>query len=213
MGTIQEDLLKRVFGDQTPPLVQQLLSPSWEPRNFDGGPIFSSTMHHRFYIANRESTPSWDDCVCEAAPAATSLLSNAPQTVRRMVDTDGMRIDVYLDDLHLHGETNIVCHTIEHPNGNRSTLRFLPKLPNKWRHLAPIWGVGRLLERVGDRESLLWMTEARFSRRVQEVDHLAGQLFDVPSPYWHLRRTVPGVYIDAIELHPNGTVDLTPGFR
>lgn len=214
MHTRCESLLSTVFPEAVPPLVVAALPDDWDPRRFAAGPIFSSTGRHRFYIADDGSRPAWEAAVRAAAPGASALLDGAQPGVRRMVDTDGERVDVYLDDLHLHGEGGpVVCETIDHPSGARSQLRFLDALPEHAARLKPLWGVGRLVERVGDRQSLLWITEAKYTGKAEQADALAAKLLPVPGAYWALRRRWPRAYIDGIELHPDGTVDLTPGFR
>jgi hypothetical protein len=111
------------------------------------------------------------------------------------------------------GDSDVMCETVEHPSGARSQLRFLNVLPETAAHLSGLWGVGRLLQRSGDRQSLLWITEAKYTDRCEEVDALAKRLLDVPADYWQLQARWPGVYIDGVEIHPDGSVDLTPGFR
>lgn len=207
-------LLSTVFPDTVPALVQAVLPDDWDPRQFAAGPIFSTSGQHRFYVADDGSRPAWEAAVRAAVPGAGPLLDRARPGVRRMLDTDGHRADVYLDDLHLHDSgSSVVCEAHDHPSGANSQLRFLDALPAGAARLRPLWGVGRLLERVGDRRSLLWITEARYTGRVEQVDALAARLFAVPGGYWALRRRWPRAYIDGIELHPDGTVDLTPGFR
>jgi len=206
-------LIDSVFPLGQPPLLSALLPPRWDPARFGAGPIYTSTGHHRFYVASDGRDPRWDARVCAAAPEARALLADAPPGVRRMVDTDGKRIDVYLDDLHLHGPAGVMCETVTHPGGGRSTLRFVDTLPAQYTHLSALVGVGRLLLRSGDRESLLWITEAKYTGNIAMVDDLAEQLLGLPAAYAALRGIAPGCYIDGVEVHPSGAVDLTPGFR
>jgi hypothetical protein len=115
---------------------------------------------------------------------------------------------VYLDDLHLDGDPRCMCEALDHPSGARSRLVFADGPPPAWAALA---GEGRFVRREGDRASWLWVTEARWRRRAAAVSTLAAAHLDLPAAWWDVVAEVPGAYIDGVELHPDGSIDLTPG--
>lgn len=214
MADLRDALLDLAFPTGVPGLVRALLRPGWEPREFEGGPVLSTGARHRFYIADTRDRLDFTALVRSRVPGAGALLAQAKPGTRRMVDTDGTRIDLYLDDLHL-GETGgkrVMCEVLDHPGGARSRLVILEALPDDLAHLAPLWGEGMLLVREGERASVLWVTEARWTGRTAEVAALADRHLSLPPDWARLRAAVPGAYIDGIELHPDGSVDLTPGF-
>lgn len=167
----------------------------------------STTGRHRFYAADRSDRPAFTTALLAAVPAAADLLALAPPGGRRMVDTDGVRVDVYLDDLHLHGDPRM-CDVLDHPSGARSHLVFADGPPPAWAALA---GEGRFVRRLGDRTSWLWVTEARWRGRVDVVAALAAAHLPSPPAWRALLAEVPGAYLDGAELHPDGTIDLTLG--
>lgn len=213
MPDLRADLLRLAFPGGVPALVRALLPDAWDPRAFGGGPVLSSTGQHRFYVADSEDREAFTAALLQAVPAAADLLAHAPPRTRRMVDTDGVRVDLYLDDLHLGGgaDARVMCEALDHPSGARSRYVFLEALPDDLAHLAPLWGEGRLLRRVGDRTGVLWVTEARWTGRAAQVAALAAAHLDLPPAWDALRSAVPAAYIDGVELHPDGAVDLTPG--
>jgi hypothetical protein len=213
MPDLRAALLDLAFPEGVPPLVRSLLPVDWDPRAFGGGPVLSSTGRHRFYVADTEDRDAFTAALLDAVPAAAALLALARPGARRMVDTDGTRLDLYLDDLHLDGagDERVMCEVLDHPSGARSRYVFLESLPDDLGHLRPLWGEGRLLRREGDRSSVLWVTEARWTGRAAQVEALANEHLAMPPGWAALRASVPGAYIDGVELHPDGRVDLTPG--
>ncbi len=221
MDDLRRILLHTAFPAGVPDLVHQLLLPTWDPHEFGGGPILSSAGLHRFYVADQTDRSSFTATLAREIPNSRLLLSRAAPNTRRMVDTDGTFTDLYLDDLHLDahagrgdgrdGDGPVMCDVLHHPSGDRSHIRFLTELPSELAHLAPLWGEGRLLRRLGDRRSVLWVTEARWTGRAERVAKLAASTLTLPSEWDTLHAKVPGLYIDGIELHPDGRVDLTPG--
>ena len=224
MNDLRRVLLQAAFPEGVPALVQRLLPSDWDPTQFGGGPILSSSGSHRFYIADQTDDPGFTATVLQAVPQAAQLLALAPPRTRRMVDTDGQRLDLYLDDLHLDlpdGERDesekgdsagsVMCEVLDHPSGARSRFRFIEQLPEGFRHLAPLQGLGRLLHRTGGRQSVLWVTEARWTGRAEDALKLAQQTLSLPPAWAALHAQIPGLYIDGIELHPGGGLDLTPG--
>lgn len=213
MPDLRASLLELAFPEGVPPLVRSLLPGDWDPREFGGGPVLSSTGEHRFYVADTEDRAAFTTAVLDAVPGASALLDLARPGARRMVDTDGTRLDLYLDDLHLDGaaDARVMCEVLDHPSGARSRYVFIESLPPDLGHLRPIWGEGCLLRRIGERTGVLWVTEARWTGRADAVAALAARHLDLPPAWAALQATVPGVYIDGIELHPDGRVDLTPG--
>ena len=213
MLDLRAALLDLAFPGGAPALVHALLPAGWDPRDFGGGPVLASTGRHRFYVADTADRAAFTAALLRAVPAAGALLARARPGARRMVDTDGQRVDLYLDDLHLDpgGDARVMCEALDHPSGARSRFVFLDALPDDLPHLAPLWGEGRLLRREGERTSVLWVTEARWTGRAAQVAALAGAHLPLPGAWARLQATVPGAYIDGIELHPDGAVDLTPG--
>ena len=215
MNDLRRCLLEAAFPQGVPALVHRLLPSDWDPSQFGGGPILSSTGQHRFYIADHTDDPGFTATVLEAVPKAAQLLALAPPRTRRMVDTDGQRLDLYLDDLHLDlpdSETGtVMCEVLDHPSGARSRFRFIKQLPEGFSPLAPLQSLGRLLHRTGERESVLWVTEARWTGRAEDALELAQNTLTLPAEWTALHAKIPGLYIDGIELHPGGGLDLTPG--
>jgi len=216
MNDLRQRLLEVAFPDGIPELVDRLLPEDWDPMEFGGGPILSSTGQHRFYIADHTDDADFTRAIVEAVPQSAALLSLAPPLTRRMVDTDGHRLDLYLDDLHLDlpeadAADSVMCEVLHHPGGARSRFRFVEQPPAEHPELAPLAGLGRLLRRTGDVESVLWVTEARWTGRVDEALALARATTGLPEAWAGLQAAVPGLYIDGIEVHPDGRVDLTPG--
>jgi len=215
MVDVRPRLLELAFPSGVPDLVQSLLPSDWDPRRFGGGPVLSTSGTHRFYVADQDDRPEFTAAVRTAAPGAEALLARAAPRARRMVDTDGVRLDLYLDDLHLDDEAStpgtVMCEVHHHPSGARSRMVFLETLPDELSSLSWLWGEGRLLQRVGERASVLWVTEARWTGRAGRVAALAERHLELPAAWEAARSCVPGMYIDGIELHPDGTVDLTPG--
>jgi len=226
MDDLRRLLLHTAFPAGVPDLVHRLVLPTWDPHEFGGGPILSSTGAHRFYVADQTDSPAFTTAVLSAVPGSGPMLQTAAPNTRRMIDTDGIVTDLYLDDLHLgigngtpsdgDGDSDssvgpVMCKVFHHPSGARSHICFLEKLPPDLAHLAPLWGEGRLLRRLGDRRSVLWVTEARWTGRAKPVARLAAATLALPAEWATLCEDVPGAYIDGIELHPDGRVDLTPG--
>ena len=216
MNDLRRILLDAAFPRGVPALVRRLLPRDWDPTQFGGGPILSSTGRHRFYIADHTDDPHFTATVLQAVPQAAQLLALAPPRSRRMVDTDGQRLDLYLDDLHLDlpdRETpgSVMCEVLDHPSGARSRFRFIEQLPDGFAQLAPMQGLGRLLHRTGERQSVLWVTEARWTGRADDALKMARQALSLPPAWAELHARIPGLYIDGIELHPDGGLDLTPG--
>lgn len=209
-GQMQRLLLEAAFPGGVPALITDLLPPDWDPAAFGAGPIFSSDGAARFYVADAEDREAWTEAVLRAAPDARELLEAARPGTRRMVDTDGDRVDVYLDDLHLRGHGAVMCEVHHHPSGARSRLVLVDSTVDLGV-LSPAWGVGRFARRVGDRESLLWISEAKHTGRAAEVEALAASMLTLPPAYRALKARLPELYVEGVELHPDGRVDLTPG--
>lgn len=212
MGALQRQLLlEAAFPAGVPELITDLLPSDWDPASFAAGPIFASDGSARFYVADAEDREGWTAAVLRAAPGAADLLCAARPRTRRMVDSDGARVDVYLDDLHLSGHGSVMCEVHHHPSGARSRI-VLVDSPADLGVLRPAWGHGRFARRVGDRDSLLWISEAKHTGRADEVEALARGMLTLPPGYHALKERMPEVYIEGLELHPDGRIDLTPGF-
>ena len=210
MRPLQSQLLEAAFPEGVPALVTELLPPEWDPARFDAGPIFGSDGAARFYVADASDRAEFTAAVLRAAPGAEDLLRAAREGTRRMVDVGASSVDVYLDDLHLESGRNVMCDVHHHPSRDRSQIVLLDA-PEDLGALRGAWGHGRFARRVGDRRSVLWITEAKHAGRVAEVETLAANLFTLPTRYLALRERVSTLYVEGIELHPDGRIDLTPG--
>ena len=135
------------------------------------------------------------------APDPTGFLRAAPPDVRRMVDSDGERVDLYLDDLHEDG----VMARVLGPEG-LSSIRFC----EPWLD----WP-GRYAERDGADPHRLWISEARWSGDLAgSVDRVATR-WGLPSCWAAVEAWAADhglhAYVDASDLRASGPVDLTVG--
>jgi hypothetical protein len=128
-----------------------------------------------------------------------------------MLDTDGRRHSLYLDDLHQRGG-DVMCEILELPGGERSSIVLVDAVPDGFQHFAPLQAMGRLALRDGPVPHLIWITEASHTGKVEEAEALARTVAELPPAYDALREARAGVYIDALDVHADGVVDLTPGF-
>lgn len=192
--------------DTPPELLLALGVLDADPTAFGCGPIFSSSGRHRFYLADRHDRAGWDATVRDRLACGAFL----EPCGRRMLDTDGHVHEVYLDDLHQDGG-DVMCRVLSLPSAERTEVRLVEEVPERFKEVAFLAGTGRLAVRGGDRPHLIWVTEARYTGQVDRVHALAAQV-GLPPGYEDLGRQVSGVYIDALDLHADGTIDLTPGF-
>ena len=212
MSDLRAKLLQFAYPKGVSEPLRRLASLNWDPTKFGGGPILSSTGKIRLYVADNQLTPAFGEAVLELAPGASELLSKASKGVRRMVDTDGTNTVVYLDDLHIEGDSQVMCRCFHHPSAQSSSIvleKDLSKLPASVRAVSEH---GLFARRTGPLGSWLWITEARYRGTVEEIDELARKLLPIPPAYWTLKSRVPGAYIDGVEFHDSGTFDITPGF-
>lgn len=196
------ELLARVFRD-VPPLLLRAGVLDADPAAFGAGPIFGSDGRHRFYLADLHDPLGWERVVEPLCPGFLVPCG------RRMLDTDGHRHEVYLDDLHQAGG-DVMCEVLTVPGEERSTIRLADRCPAGFEFARSFQNEGRLAVRSTGR--LIWVTEARHTGRVEQVEALARGVLELPEAYERLRRDREDVYIDALDLAPDGSFFLTPGF-
>ena len=192
------DILLATVFDRVPPMLREMGVHHADPRQFGCGPIWSSTGRHRFYLADTHDPLRWErglpDCGDFLRPCG-----------RRMLDTDGERHEVYLDDLHQEGG-DLMCQILSLPGGERSAIHLIDEIPPAFARFGALASLGRLALRTGPVEHLIWVTEARHTGLVEETTALARSVVELPHAL-----DLPGAYIDALDLTAD-TVDLTPGF-
>jgi len=206
-------LLAAAFGDAVPDRVAALLPPDADPAAFDAGVVLSSTGRHRAYIADTRDPAGWERGVRGAWPGCGRLLAAAPPGVRRMVDTDGTWAEVYLDDLHaVRPDLGLMCLAWSPAARTLARIRPVLELPPGFSALAPLATVGKLAARVGGgRPHVLWVSEVRWSGARDAARAAAEAAVGLPAAFLHLEETLAGVYIDALDIHADGAVDLTVG--
>jgi len=190
-------LLGAVFGADVPELLVAMGVRHADPAAFGCGPIWSSTGRHRFYLADSHDPELWEAHL----PQLGDFLRPCG---RRMLDTDGERHEVYLDDLHQQGG-RVMCEILSLPGHQRSSIVLIDEVPPAFSRYAGLAELGRLALRTGPREHLVWITEARHTGLVEQTTALARSLVQLPGPL------PEGAYIDALDLHGE-VVDMTPGF-
>lgn len=206
-------LLAHALGPDLPELVERLVCADHRPEDFDVGVVLSSTGRHRAYIADRADPTGWDRTVRRHLPGAARLLDAAPPGVRRMVDTDGTFAEVYLDDLQRHRpDLGLMCLVWSRASDQLSRVRLADSIPPGFSAFSKLSERGKLALRTGGGvQHLLWVTEARWTGDVAEVRALAAQVVPLPPSFVALEVAMSGVYIDALDLHANGRVDVTAG--
>jgi hypothetical protein len=230
-----EALLAATFDGEVPPLVRALTSIELAERHalaFKAAPILP--VHHdgpaRWFVSNGHE-PDWIERVADATgdPRARPFLDQGPPHTRRIVDTDGSRCDLYLDDLQdvphdleMPGGLQLMCATLALPSGAQTRLTRHGALPVDlldavWRERAAavlargfrgLWGV-RWAQGIA---SLLLVNEDRWQGHPGAA---ADRVDALGLPRWARLRAVAraaglDVYPDAIEVHPHGW-DLTVG--
>lgn len=205
-------LLEAAFGGRLPPLVETLLTPQHDPAAFDAGVLLCSSGRHRVYLADRPDPTAWTQAVRGAAPGVERLLSAAPAGVRRMVDTDGETHEVYLDDLQVpRPDLGLMAIVWSSASRALSRVQFVEHLPRGFGEQEALAG-DRLAVRTGDgRPHLLWVSEAAHTGDCAGSWARAEAATPLPALALHLRDTVPGLYIDALDLTEGGPVAVTLG--
>lgn len=202
-----EALLRSVFPDGVPDVLDAARVHQANPSEFGAGPIYSSSGRHRFYVADRHDPKAWESAV--RGLGAGPFLRPCG---RRMLDTDGTHHEVYLDDLHQADGGSVMCEILCLSDGERSTVTLVEEVPERFEAYAALASLGRVALRDGAEPHLIWITEARHTGLLEECEALARSLFELPPAYDALRRARRGVYVDALDVLADGTLDLTPGF-
>lgn len=205
-------LLDAAFPDSRPPLLGALGAAHHVPARFDVGVLVCSAGGHRVYLADRPDPAAWDRAVRAAAPGASRLLNAAPAGCRRMVDTDGQTHEVYLDDLQaVRPDLGLMALVWSSASERVSRVRFVSSLPPAFASCTALAG-GRLAIRTGDGPAhLLWVSEAAHTGDVAGSWSRAEAAVALPPLVRALRARVPGLYVDALDLHATGQVDVTLG--
>ncbi len=91
--------------------------------DFKLGPILCTSRPPRLYLSWDGERAAWlrrVRALCPS-PVVDRFLSEVPLACRRMIDTDGERTELYLDDLHEHGFPEM-CRVLTWPDLSRSRL-------------------------------------------------------------------------------------------
>lgn len=217
-----EPIVAAAFPAGPPARLVPLLRAPLDPLSFDLGPILP--LRHpgprRVFVADRPDPVRWRSAVCSAFPdpALAAFLDQAPPGVRRMIDTDGTRADVYLDDLQLHGSAHM-CEIFSWPERTRSRITFVEAVPeafSAWARLEAAGGRLALRQGLDQPPRLLWITEARWQGTTQATEATLADWIGLPDGYRALAAEVQALghraYVDALDVRLDGGADLTVGF-
>ena len=205
-------------GLRVPAWLDPLLRAATRPEDFDAGVILSSSGRHRLYVSDRGDPAAWERLVRSRWPGAGRLLDAAPPGVRRMLDTDGDPspdglTEIYLDDLQeRRPDLGLMCLLWSSRWPGLARIRPVQQPPAHFAQAAGLQGEGKLALRTGSGPThLLWVTEARWTGRHRAVLARARAARSLPDAWEAVADAVPGIYIDAVDLHRDGTTDLTVG--
>jgi hypothetical protein len=186
---------------------------------FKLGPILPTVGTPRLYLSWAGEKAAWLRRVraCFPGEAVDRFLAEVPAGCRRMVDTDGERAELYLDDLHQTGAAEM-CRVLRWPELQRSVIVAAPALPDV---LVPLLGPfvalgGMLAERVGDGgPRALWVSEARWTDTVGQARAVLAQEHGLPPAYVAVEAAAAAhgfrAYIDGIDAH-DGVLDVSLAF-
>ena len=195
----------------------------------------------RVAVSDQGEPEAWATAVQSQWPCAQTrdLLALSIPGMRRMIDTDGSDgAEIYLDDLQEHRAIaavealrppefagDLMCLIATVPVGARSVITRHQSAPFHYLRgtlaeqvatlvdhgAAGIWGVRWCRGSVA---SVVWVSEARWSGTTDLARAIALH-FGAPDS-WHrcmsaLRRHGLEGYPDAIEMFPDGTLDVTVG--
>ena len=224
--TLANTAIAAAFPSGAPDRLARLLDAELDPLAFELGPILplrgpKARLKPRLFIADRPDPGRWQRAVLEAFPdpGLAAFLQGAPRGVRRMIDTDGIRADVYLDDLQLHGLPQM-CDVLAWPSGARSQITFISAVPDAFA----VFGASRLQD-AGGRLALrrgpstiphlLWITEARWRGTVEATEATLAGWLGLPGGYRALADAAAPlghrIYVDALDVSLDGCIDLTVG--
>jgi hypothetical protein len=186
---------------------------------FKLGPILPTAGPPRLYLSWAGEKAAWLRRVRVAFPgeAVDRFLAEVPAGCRRMVDTDGERAELYLDDLHQTGAAEI-CRVLGWPGLERSVIVPAAALPGA---LEPLLGPfvargGMLAERVGPGgPRALWVSEARWRETLGEARAVLEREHGLPPRYAAVEAAAAAhgfrAYIDGIDAH-DGVLDVSLAF-
>lgn len=215
-AAVVDAVLAVVFPRGIPARIAPLLDREAAARGLDRfklGPVLALRGGpHRLTISDGgEATADWIARVERAWPDAGAAAFLSAPAERRMVDTDGVRGVLYLDDLG--GE--VMCRTLA-TDGERTVLARCPveRLPAFATPRFPggFWAVRR---RGDEATGALWVSESLHRGTAEAsaalVDDLGG------GDAWGALREAARAhgftaYPDGIELGADGRVDVTVGF-
>ena len=212
--SVFDALLSVAWAGDRASLVDRLRHPEHDPSRFDLGVLLSTSGHHRAYVADRVAPDHWEATVRAQLPGVGRLLDAAPAGGRRMVDTDGASFaEVYLDDLQeSRPDLGLMCLIWSATTGQLSRVRPVERVPSRFARWSALASLGKLAVRTGGGPPhLLWVTEARWSGAVAETTRLARALGALPPEWDTVCDRVEGAYVDALDIHTDGTVDVTVG--
>jgi len=230
-------LLAFAFPDGAPPWLDRLVDRELVARHladFKLNPVLprDPTLPCRLALSDQGEVERWERGILAAFPGrrAQVFAALSPAGARRMIDTDGVTAELYLDDLQavpheLPSPTDdpLMCLTLSLPAGGRTSITrhdappleaVTPALADRVRRLpGGVWGLRWRRDAI---VSALWISEARWRGDHADKTSAFEAAFPDQPRLAELRALAAEhalvAYPDAVELHADGRVDLTVGF-
>lgn len=221
-------LVATAFDGDLPPRIDALVP--WDLAethrlDFKAGPVLRlGTEVGRAYVANVGEPEGFAARVAAwLGPDAGAFLATHPGA-RAMVETDGTRATVFLDDLHEVARGTVMCRTWA-PDGTRTTLTRHGRPPRHrlataWQRriddllhagLVGLWGVRT--DADGEVVSLLWVNDTRWRGDPEATARVIDTRGDARWAQCREIAAASGVraYPDGIEIQADGAWDVTVG--
>lgn len=239
VSSLVNRLLDAMFDGRVPAVVDELVDRDLAARHMDEfklGPIFpigpGATGPVRIAVSDQGEREHWAEAVCRMwpDPRIPNFLTRVPADARRMVDTDGTKGMLYLDDLQdvEHAlsapiDVPLMCSTFDLATGavgaiTRHREPPLDLLSGQWhaglddlrrRGAEGIWAIRWSGDVV---VGLLWITESRRRDNAVTTNQIVAKLGE-HRQWQEVARVLAAdgwlAYADTVEVRADGSFDVT----